>query len=198
MIDTPIVTVKTGNETFLENGKNGKISLSDFWQWSASDLLNNAMRGVLAEFIVGTALECKSEFRVEWDAYDLQTKSGLRVEVKSAAYLQSWKQEKLSAISFGIAPTFGWNAKTNEYSTEKERQSDVYVFCLLDEQDPAKINPMDLDQWKFYVLATEVLNESVGAQKTIRLKPMIGLGAERVGFSGLKDAVDKISPKKTI
>ena len=61
MIETPKVSLKTGKETFLKNGRRSDFTLSDFWKWSSSDLLNNAMRGVLAEFIVGTALECKSK-----------------------------------------------------------------------------------------------------------------------------------------
>ncbi|MCK5741795.1 MAG: hypothetical protein KAH48_06220, partial [Chlorobi bacterium] len=58
------------------------------------------------------------------------------------------------------------------------------------------INPMDLDQWKFYVLATELMDIELGAQKTIQLKPMTDLGAKEVKFSELKDAVDRIPPKR--
>jgi hypothetical protein len=29
-----------------------EFTLSDFWRWSTSDLTNNAMRGILTEFLV--------------------------------------------------------------------------------------------------------------------------------------------------
>ncbi|WP_156153452.1 hypothetical protein [Domibacillus robiginosus] len=45
--------------------------------------------------------------RIEWNAFDLVTPTGIKVEVKSAAYVRSWQQVKNSAISFRIAPAKG-------------------------------------------------------------------------------------------
>jgi hypothetical protein len=59
--------------------------------------VSNATRGVLAEYIVGLALRCiDGRARAEWDASDLRTQEGDSVESKSAAYVQTWKQWKLS------------------------------------------------------------------------------------------------------
>lgn len=41
-----------GNEKFTLNGNDTEISVSEFWSWAYSDLLNNTLRGVLAEFLV--------------------------------------------------------------------------------------------------------------------------------------------------
>lgn len=41
-----------GNEKFTLDGNDTEISISDFWGWAYSDLLNNTLRGVLAEFLV--------------------------------------------------------------------------------------------------------------------------------------------------
>ena len=86
---------KTGEEKFRVGGTEFGTSLLDFWRWSASDLVSNATRGVLAEYIVATALGLADGVRREWDAFDLLTKDGVRVEVKSAAYLQSWGHDRL-------------------------------------------------------------------------------------------------------
>ncbi len=40
--------------------------------------------------------------RAEWDAVDLTTPDGIRIEVKSAAYIQSWHQVRESTISFRV------------------------------------------------------------------------------------------------
>lgn len=109
------VTQKTGKEAFKFKNTDLDFTVSDFWSWSQSDLLNNSLRGVLAEFIVKKALNISSIFRTEWDSYDFITKDGFKIEVKSAAYLQSWKQKTLSKIIFDIAPKKGWDAKTNDY-----------------------------------------------------------------------------------
>ncbi|WP_432794029.1 hypothetical protein [Rhodococcus ruber] len=54
---TPTVP-KAGNEPLHESGRLLGQQLRDFWAWAYSDLLGNAMRGVLAEYLVGTALGC--------------------------------------------------------------------------------------------------------------------------------------------
>lgn len=46
----------TGNEEFTLHGTGAGISVSDFWSWAYSDLLNNTYRGVLAEFLVFSSL----------------------------------------------------------------------------------------------------------------------------------------------
>jgi hypothetical protein len=59
---------KTGCERFYLHGRPLELSLLDFWQWSRSDLLSNATRGVLAEYIVASALGLTRGVRGEWDA----------------------------------------------------------------------------------------------------------------------------------
>ena len=75
---------KTGKESLTDNGKNTNYNLFDFWKWSVSDILSNATRGRFAEFVVGTAVGLNPKnLRDEWDAYDLTTDDGIKIEVKS-------------------------------------------------------------------------------------------------------------------
>ncbi len=161
-----------GTEPFTVNGAPTGPSILDFWRWSASDIVSNTMRGLLAEYIVSSALEGAAGVRTEWDAYDVRTAHGLKVEVKSSAYIQSWAQKKHSANSFGIRPTQGWEASTNVYTSERKRQADVYVFCLLAHTDQETLNPMELEQWRFWVVATASLDERLGGQKTLSLSTL--------------------------
>ena len=103
---------RTGTEHFYEADTNSTVSLVDFWQWAYSDLLSNTNRGRLAEFIVARALGLGlAGVRTEWDAIDLVTSAGVKVEVKSAAYVQSWFQKKPSSITFCVsARTCPWPA----------------------------------------------------------------------------------------
>lgn len=81
---------KTGPEPFHANGTAVGCDLLDFWQWSTSDLVSNVTRGRLAEYIVARALGLDTNgVRNEWAAFDLQTESGVKIEVKSAAFIQS-------------------------------------------------------------------------------------------------------------
>jgi predicted RNase H-like HicB family nuclease len=88
---------KTGEEEFKENGV-AIAKLSEYWQWSASDLLGNTERGRLAEYIVATAVGVAGGVRSGWEPYDVETLLGTRVEVKASAYVQTWGQKTLSKI----------------------------------------------------------------------------------------------------
>jgi hypothetical protein len=186
-----VVTPKTGAEPLVHQGNLVNAQLRDFWSWACSDLVSNALRGMLAEYIVGLALDCVTGgTRREWDAADLRTADGLRVEVKSSAYLQSWQQQRLSDISFGIKPTLGWDHATNTMATERKRQADVYVFCVFKHIDKPTVDPLNLDQWDFYVLSTDRLNEAVGEQGRISLSSLLAHEPTATSFAGLREAVD--------
>ncbi|WUD78221.1 hypothetical protein OG937_44150 [Streptomyces sp. NBC_00510] len=183
-----VIRRRSGSEPIRADGAS-VATLGEFWRWACSDLANNTMRGVLAEYLVATALGVADGTRTEWDSVDIRTPAGWRVEVKSAAYLQSWAQSRLSRISFSIAPACGWDAPTNTTSVDALRHSDVYVFCLLRHQEKQTLDPLDLGQWTFYVLPTRVLDERCPGQKTIGLPGLVELGPLETGFDGLYEAV---------
>jgi hypothetical protein len=163
---------KEGTERFSGND-DLSFTLTDFWRWSASDLLSNTQRGILAEFLVANALSAPQECRIEWDLYDVLSPKGLRIEVKSAAYLQSWGQKRFSSIVFSIAESRAWDREQNIYAQEVKRQADVYVFCLLHHRQKQTVNPMDVSQWSFYVIETETLNKKCASRKTISLASLL-------------------------
>jgi hypothetical protein len=185
-------TRKTGNEKFHSSHKAMDFDLLAFWQWSVSDLVSNATRGRLAEFLVAKALGINVDVRDEWSAYDLETPSGIKIEVKSTAYLQTWWQPKFSAISFVVQKTREWNRVTNKQSAEVKRQADVYVFALLAHKDKSTIDPLDVDQWDFYVLPTRILDERKRSQHSITLNSLQKL-TQPVAFDGLLQAVNQFS-----
>ena len=161
-------TQKTGKENFEFKGNSVGVALADFWSWAYSDLVNNTERGKLAEFIVASALDVHGKIAATWDSFDLKfMEKG--IEVKSAAFLQSWSQEKESYIEFAIRPTLGIIENTGSYDKVCKRQSDAYVFCFLKHMDKLTLDPLDLDQWEFYVVSTALLNKLVPKQKKIAL-----------------------------
>ena len=179
-----------GDEEFRFGAECLPFSVHDFWAWSVSDLVSNATRGRLAEYIVAKACGVDtSQPRDEWAPVDLETPEGHLVEVKSAAYVQSWHQKRLSQISFGVSKTRKWDPHTNEFATEKTRSADVYVFALLAHRNQATIDPLNLDQWEFYVLPTCVLDSRKRSQHSITLPSFQGLNAGPYGFNELREQV---------
>jgi hypothetical protein len=181
------VTRKTGEELVGDTRR----SLGEFWRWAHSDLNSNAERGKFAEYLVSLAMGCADGTSREWAAFDVESPEGIKIEVKTSAYLQTWGHKTLSRLSFGIKPTRAWDHETNELAPESERrrQGDVYVFCVENCQEQDQLNPLDLDQWDFYPLATKTLDERVGDQGSIGLTSLVNLGAVKASFAGLRDAV---------
>jgi hypothetical protein len=182
---------KTGGELFHAATEPLAFDLLSFWQWAASDLVSNALRGRLAEFLVAQALGIADGVRAEWDAYDLCTRSGLTIEVESSAYLQSWTQRSLSAICFDIRSTRCWDADTNKLALESRRQAHVYVFALLGHRDKTTLDVMDVTQWEFFVLPSAVLDKRLPAQRSLSLVSLLKLSPVRCEFAGLRAAIEQ-------
>ena len=172
-----------GNGSSDEGAMMTYVNKQEFHAWAYDDLLTNTTRGLLAEYIVATAVGALTAKRVEWDRCDLKV-DGVGVEVKSAAYVQAWAQAEPSVISFDIAPKTGWDAATNTHAAGPGRSAAVYVFCLFN-----GIDPLDVKQWTFYVLPTSVLNRQVPTQKTIRLEPLKALDPQTCTYDELDAAI---------
>ena len=158
-------TKKSGKEPFHVYGQRLGFNLFSFWQWSSSDILGNALRGVLAEYIVAMAVGCITPVR---------------------------EQQKYSAISFGIQPTYGWDGETNCHNNELKRQTDVYVFCRLNHKEKATVDPLNLGQWDVYALTTKILDSERPTQKTISLASLLGLNPLTVDYGGVASAIKQV------
>lgn len=192
---SPLVPVrKAGTERFQTNAEILQFSLLDFWQWSVSDLISNVTRGRLAEFIVAKALGISTDgVRDEWQAFDLLTNEGLKIEVKSAAYVQSWFQKALSRITFKVKKSLAWDRDSNLQSKESKRQADAYIFAVLAHKDKLTVNPLNLDQWEFWVLSTKALNERKRSQHSITIRSLEKLCGHPVRFRELGSIVANVA-----
>ena len=180
--DQPSLMPLAGNEPAGINA-----AVLDFWRWAYSNLRDNVVRGVFAEWLVGEALGCTTAMRSAWDDYDLLTAEGIRVEVKSAAYLQSWASERPSPIRFS------GHARQSSYPTgdpsdlAPDCRADVYVFALLTTKEPVPYAELDMEQWEFWVLGVDALRAN-GA-KSIGLSKLAGLAGAPLKYGDLKKAV---------
>jgi len=181
-----------------------RLNKEGFYAWAYGDLLANTTRGVVAEYIVATALGLSDTNRIAWNRYDLEIVDpeigdaetddakirNVGVEVKSAAYVQTWEQKTgPSVISFDIAPSAGWDSETGNHAAGPVRSAAVYVFCLLIGNGHGRPDPLDVEQWEFYVLPTSVLNRERSEQKRIRLEPLKALKPTACTYPGLADAI---------
>lgn len=185
-----------GNEKLTFKNKELGGSILNFWSWAYSDLIQNMNRGAFAEFIVLKAMssQCKESSsrlncRISMDAYDLLSPEGIRVEVKSSAYIQSWTDNRPAKISFRVAPAKAVDGRGNYSSASKCcRHSDVYVFCVWTAKSKSQ-NILDLSLWDFYVIATKTLDEKIPNQKTITFNSLLSLRPQKVDYFGIYEAI---------
>lgn len=173
----------TGSEELA--GTDG-YTVADFWRWAHSDVVENVQRGIFAEFLVATALGVTHAHRTGWAGYDLDY-DGKKIEVKSSAFLQSWKQRRLSRPSFDVAAHQQYIEESATLETAR-RVADCYVFCLYEDKDPVSASILDTTRWAFYV-AGQADIDGWGASKTLSLVRLQIL-TTRVGYGELKTRVD--------
>ena len=161
-------------------------SVIDFWRFAMSDLRTNNVRGYLAEFLVAQAVGAFSR-RVEWDPWDVTAPDGTRIEVKSSGFLQAWTQSKLSTPIFRVAAAYGWDSSTGTWSVEQTFNADVYVFALQTAMSHEEYDPLQVDQWRFYVASRKAVEGQAGAR--MGLVTLARVCGEAVAYNSLRHAI---------
>ncbi len=169
-----------GNEHFTLDGEKINITTNDFWKWAYSDLSSDTNRSILAEYIVSLSLGRTSVFkRTEFThrPYDVITKDGFRIEIKSTAYINSKCNERPDCVLFSIAR-----------NKELYNSSDAFVFCVYKGMSD-KETPLNIDLWDFYVISTEKLYRNKPIQKTITLPSLIDLAPIKCNYYKIDETI---------
>ena len=171
------------------------FSVLDFWKYAYGQL--EGLGDTLAEFFVAKALGIEKAENVNyWTAYDMAYRNK-RIEVKATRYVHPWNTHISKVRTFSIEPTnnsyWGNSEDGVNGGKERSRQSEVYVFCLNNNMDIEKNDPLNMDDWVFYVVPTFEINnycEDNPEQKKISLNVVRRLANGGVAFDGLRDAVN--------
>jgi hypothetical protein len=118
--------------------------------------------------------------------------TGVKVEVKSSAYLQSWRQRRLSRITFSGLMGRAYSDETNELAADPSLRADVYVFALYTCQDPTHYDVLDLDSWEFYMVPATTLREA-GSPGSVTKVFLDRLAVPAVGFSALRQTINRLA-----
>ncbi|UMG93571.1 hypothetical protein [Nocardioides sp. TF02-7] len=161
-------------------------SVIDFWRFAMNDLRTNNVRGYLAEFLVARAVGSAAP-RVEWDPWDVTAPDGTRIEVKSSGFLQAWAQKKLSSPTFRVAPAYGWDTATGEWSGKQGFNADAYVFCLHTAKSHEEYDPLVIAQWRFYVAGRAAIEERAGA--SMGLTTLGRVTGDPIPYSDLREVI---------
>jgi len=167
-------------------------TVSDFWQWGFSDLMQNTTRGILAEYIIASLLGISDKVRNPWLAFDLQLTDGRTIEIKTMSRLQAWRQKKLSSPRVVLAPTRKWEPKTGEMEKESTFNADIYIICYFKSRSHNTANPLNLSQWEFFVFTKNQIIKLLDGKKLISLKTLEKKSINPITAHELKDRIHSI------
>jgi hypothetical protein len=90
------------------------------------------------------------------------------------------------------------HTKYKNVASNKERQNDIYIFCVDTGRTRETANPLNLDCWDFYVVPTSLIDKFCKDQKTVSLNRIQNITGMKKGISynELKDAMDQIIEKE--
>ena len=99
------------------------LNALSFYKWAFGDLTDSDSDiGALAEYLAGDLLGCLPPSRKVNAPFDLQTKSGVTIEVKATTHKQTRK---------GRTPYYRWDIKTQAESLKGNRPlADVWIFLI--------------------------------------------------------------------
>ena len=106
--------------------------------------------------------------------------------------IQSWAQRRDSTITFDVHPTLGWNPDTANLGPSAADNLMHNVFALIEHRDRGTIDPLNVEQWLFHVIATRVLDATLGSQKSVSIKGLRRLKPKLVRFGSIDKAIREV------
>jgi hypothetical protein len=172
---TLLNTTFTGDVLLPQNA-----SLQDFWRWAFSDLCDDDLKGIFAEWMVRVLLGFPSlgARRISWANSDIILASGTRIEVKASALWQSWKLWNDDGTPKTAGPVTldprrirfqGLQART---ALDPASVDSLVAFksdiCMNTQADPKSWDAWNLADWESYVMTKKELATS-GIARSVSL-----------------------------
>lgn len=172
---------KSGEEIFTYDNKALPYTLKDFWSFQYSNLISSKIRDDISKFIVAKALKITDRKFQYFDGHDLTSKEGIPIDVRSASYITSQEEEDTKEISFNIG---------------KSRKGFIYVFCVLSHRTKEDLNPLNINQWEFYITTKSNLEKILDGDEEITLKKLILNNAIESEYENLYKDIIKLCSKE--
>ena len=158
-------TTYNGDKHFTDNDMPTTFLLSDFYSWLSTDMTTPAVRNLLAEYIVATALEIEQEGK----AYPCLYYGSHSIAVSSSGYVQT-------SVGGLVSPTFKAPSK-----------ADIYIFCLHEHLNRNTFDLMKLEQWTFFII-----DKQLPDNQPLTVSVIKALSTYMVKYNELKGAIDRL------
>ena len=155
-----------------------------FYKWAFGDLTaSDSDIGMAAEYLVGEILGCLPPGRKVKAPFDLITKSGVNLEVKSTSKPYACK---------GRSPYYRWDISTQTAAIRGERPlADVWIF-LIAKFPSSSVDILDYRYWRCY-LATASQARTFTVKQYLAESALKRLNLASFPLSDLKHKFDSLS-----
>ncbi|MBR6223216.1 MAG: hypothetical protein IKQ71_07245 [Lachnospiraceae bacterium] len=166
----------SGNEHFKYFDVDTDLSVMELWQWYFSDLFD--IKAVLVEYLVSKALGFESPYNIGyWTAHRLVYR-GKVIDLRVTSYVRSLLLED----------AMGSFVKSIDI---RSKESDLYIFCMNTGKTYKDADPLNINNWRFYVIPTWYLKAECGKNKSIHHTKVQRLVKE-IDFKELRKSVDDV------
>ena len=95
------------------------------------------------------------------------------------------------SVKDGVFFSFGGNKNEHCFWKNIIAKSDVYVFCFFDQQNQKTVDPMNLREWRFFIISVDVINHRCSGQKSISLEKVLTLNPFEVSYEEKSDCINQ-------
>lgn len=172
------------------------VQLVRFYKWAFGDLTaSDSDIGVIGEFLVGDTLGCLPDERKTQAIFDLVTKAGVSIEVKTTAR---------TVPRVTKAPFYEWDVSDQRTALEGKRAlADVWVFLAAKFPAPrrlrskagARLSVFDPKHWTCWVVAGETVRAS-GCRKSVSQATFDRFGVASHPFADFKAVFRQLTKER--
>lgn len=155
-----------------------------FYKWSFGDLTaSDSDLGMAAEYLVGEILGCLPPGRKVNAPFDLVTRSGVSLEVKSTSKPDERR---------GRSPVYRWDISSQAAAIKGERPlADIWIFLIAKFPSPS-VDILDYRYWRAYLVPSDQLR-ACKVKQYLRESYLTRLGLTSFPLSELKQKFAAVS-----
>lgn len=172
------------------------VQLVHFYKWAFGDLTaSDSDIGVIGEFLVGDTLGCLESERKTQAIFDLVTREGVSVEVKTTTR---------TVPRVTKDPVYQWNVSDQRTALEGRRElADVWVFLAAKFPETRRMRPaasaqlsvFDPKYWTCWIVTGETVRAS-GCRKSVSQATFDRLGVTAQPFADFKKAFRQLTKER--
>lgn len=166
----------SGEECFRYNDEETELKILDMWRWYFSDLFD--IKAVVAEYMVSKALGFTKPYNTGyWTAHRIEYRERI-IDLRAATYIRSMRYKRAEGNMV-------------RHIDIRAKDGDIYVFCINTGKTDIEADPLNLNNWRFYIIPVWYLENECEKNRSISLTKVQRL-VKDVDIMEFKEYIDNL------